>query len=118
MSSEYSAVEFAHCCDTLILVRAAPDSGDGPVALQATLESVNAGITTAVFLHGPGVDWALPAHAEGWNNPCRRSNLLLQVCQTAWQRRHGDQLPQRFQFSSLVQFWNQALHARELISFG
>lgn len=117
MNSEYSAPGLSNHFDTVILVRSAPD---GPAA-RAVLEEVasrRGAAALSVFLHGHGVAWACPDHAYAWRDLAGNAWPLLQVCQAAWRRRYGQQPPVLFEPSSLVQFWHQAAHARELVSLG
>lgn len=117
-TGEYIAPKSSNCPDALILVRAAPGSGAGQAAIDTVRSRDTETGPMVVFLHGAGVDWALPQSAAAWADLARDNDLSLLVCQAAWQRRHGEAEPSVFAISSLVQFWRQAVHARDLVVFG
>lgn len=105
--------------DILLLVRA-PVSGDraGRSVAHARKALSTCGGDVRVFFHGPGVDHATNPIREEWLALFQSGRVHLQVCSAAWRRRDGGALPEGFETSSLVQFWNRALSGDHIECFG
>lgn len=106
--------------DNVLLLVRAPDAGDQAdriVARARRALSVCSG-DVRVFFHGPGVDHATNPIREEWLELFQSGRVHLQVCSAAWQRRNGGALPEGFEPSSLVQFWNRALSGDRIECFG
>lgn len=104
--------------NTVILLRAAPGSGAAERAGDLAGQLVAAGHPAVVFFHGPAVSLAVGPQAESWRELAGEGTLELWVCESAWQRRHQQALPDGFKSSTLVRFWQRALGADQVLAFG
>jgi sulfur relay (sulfurtransferase) complex TusBCD TusD component (DsrE family) len=104
--------------NTMILLRAAPGSAAADRAGDLAGQLVAAGNPAVVFFHGPAVSLAVSSQAGRWRELAADGTIELWVCQSAWQRRHQQALPDGFQSSTLVRFWQRALGADQVLAFG
>lgn len=100
-----------------MLIRCRPHGpGAAPVIAQVT-DWVENRVPGLLFFHGAGVAWvpAVPAAAvRCW----RDAGVDLMVCSAAWQRRHREPLPDGWLAGSLIQFWDAAERAEQVLSAG
>lgn len=103
----------------LILVRAAPGSLEAERARRTVREIVAAARhDIIVFFHGEAVAAAGDGQAADWGGGDTPRPVKLLVCQSAWKRRFDQAVAAGFEVSSLVQFWQLAIDAEEIYSFG
>ncbi|MFP4207226.1 MAG: hypothetical protein ACLFSC_01115 [Wenzhouxiangella sp.] len=101
----------------VMLIRARPGSAGAVQALDTMRRWKRTPGGGLIFFHGPGLGHAAVGAGSafaviaghGWD---------LRVCQAGWRRRNAGPPPTPFAPGSLVQFWDVALEAAELCSFG
>lgn len=100
-----------------MLVRARPGSprADQAVALARRWASLS--LPGLVFFHGPGLAHALPDGQSGFA-ALASDGLELVVCGAGWRRLDVGPVNLPFAEGSLLQFWNTALQAEAVRSFG
>jgi hypothetical protein len=70
-----------------------------------------------LFFHGPGLEHARPGNRSDFAT-LAGNDLTLCVCRAGWQRLKCGEPPPPFFEGSLVQFWDAALAAETMRSFG
>ena len=101
--------------DEVMLIRCPP----GTAAAERLLASLRdrPGDRLFLFFHGPGLDWAV-------SEPARQTltaiagTAPLRLCSAGWRRRQLGSVPSGWRLSSLVQFWDVADRAGQVIGFG
>ncbi|RFF27640.1 MULTISPECIES: hypothetical protein [unclassified Wenzhouxiangella] len=102
----------------ILLVRARPGS-DASLRGQRRVEAWrNEKARMLVFFHGEGVEHADGEPSTAWRRLAGWHGVSLAVCSGSWIRRHDQPPPEPFVLSSLVEFWNVAIDAREVACFG
>lgn len=71
-----------------------------------------------VFFHGEAVAAAAEDQAEDWGGGDTPRPVKLLVCHAAWKRRFDQAVATGFESSSLVRFWQLAIDAGQICSFG
>lgn len=106
--------------DNFLLLVRAPGSGDrgGRIVAGARKTLSECRGDVRVFFHGPGIDHATNPIRKEWLELVRSGRVRLQVCSAAWRRREEGEVPEGFEASSLVQFWNRALAGDRIKCFG
>jgi hypothetical protein len=102
----------------VMLIRACPQSVGAARALEMAAQWARRPGSSMVFFQGPGVRHADDGSASEFASLAFDGGLELRVCRTGWRRLSPVPLPPPFRAGSLVQFWNDALEAGELRSFG
>lgn len=101
----------------ILLVRAEPGSAPARAALAAAGRDTPAH-RVLVFFHSRGVGHAVGAVADEWRMLAAHYGVRLEVCSTAWSRRHDALPPTPFEMSTLARFWHRAVQADRVACFG
>ena len=105
--------------NVLILVRSAPHSAAIQQARRA-VQKARLGFRheVVVFFHGDAVAEAASGRIADWTGEEQAGPVRLMVCRAAWQRRFDQAVAPGFELSSLVQFWQLAIDADQVLAFG
>jgi len=103
----------------LILVRSAPDSAATQQA-RREVQKARSGFRheVVVFFHGDAVAEAAAGRIADWTGGEEAGSVKFLVCQAAWKRRFDRSVATGFELSSLVQFWQLAIDADQVLTFG
>jgi hypothetical protein len=102
----------------VMLIRAGPKSVGAARALEIAAQWGRLPSASLVFFQGPGLGHVACGGASEFALLASGGRLQLRVCRTGWQRLGQGPLPPPFMAGSLVQFWDAALEALDLRSFG
>lgn len=103
----------------ILVVRARPGSESSLQARRRAEAWSDHDARLLVFFHGEGVEHAAAEEPSAeWRRLAGWHGAVLAVCSGSWSRRHDDSPADPFVLSSLVNFWNHALEAREVTCFG
>lgn len=101
----------------VMLIRARPGAVGSDRALDLAASWARAPASGLVFFHGPGLGHVALANSAAFSD-LADAGLELRVCRAGWQRLEKGPLPEPFAEGSLLHFWDAALGASEVCSFG
>lgn len=102
----------------ILLIRSRPDSDNGRLGRSRAEQWRESDGRMLVFFHGDGVLHADGEPSTAWRRLAGWHGVRLAVCSGSWSRRFSEPPSDPFVLSSLVEFWNGAIDAREVACFG